>query len=398
MEETMYSKDISGNVPLYGQEMCYWCGAANAQMSRNGYPNPADRLFYTQLDLWNSIQVNNSTDPADSGWATDPHGLQGCLQSAANPSGVHWAEFTNAGRDGLLFSILYWMNQRAFPAPTLVDQGGDWVVIVGWTTDVEPTLGSNPVLQSIHYRDPEPHNVGTDTLMTAAQWYSGPWNGAVMYSGTWLNKYVAIVEPPIKKGVARVKQVKRTGTKLLNPAEAVAAARRWIEEHRLSEIPKYSILSRKDTEVLTPLLVREEPPIPPVGQRGSSSKKSRNADVPHYYIVPFGLRGERADSGSPLARVCVLVNAYTGAFEEVTAFGQPLKHLTKEEALNVVAAALRDTPKRLSNAEVTLMFRPGDITHVRTYPFWRVQIGKRTLYVDQLGKLYGKLLPAIPGD
>ena len=391
----MYTKDISGNVPLYGQEMCFWCGAASAQMSRNGYPNPPDRLFYAQLDLWNSIQANNSTAPADSGWATDPHGLQGCLQSAANPAGVHWSEFANASRDGLLFSTLYWMNRREYPAPTLVNQGGHWVVIVGWTTDVEPVAGSSPVLQSIHYHDPEPHDVGTDTMMTAAQWYGGPWNGAVMYSGTWLNQYVAIVEPPLKKGRARVKQVKRTGARLLTPAQAVAAARRWIEEHRLGEIPRYSLLKRKGVDVLTPLLVREEPPIRPAGQR---ARATRDARVPHYYIVPFGVRGERSEGGSPLARVCVLVNGYTGAFEEVTAFGQALKHLTGQEALNVVAAALKVGRNRLKNADATLMFQPGDITHVRTYPFWRVQVGRRILYVDQLGRLYGKLLPAIPGD
>jgi hypothetical protein len=227
-EDTMFTKDLSGNVPLYGQEMCYWCGAASAQMSRNGYPNPADRLFYTQLDLWNSIQANNSTAPADTGWATDPHGLQGCLQSAANPAGVHWSEFANTSRDTLLFSTLYWMNRREFTAPTLVNQGGHWVVIVGWTTDVEPIAGSSPVLQSIHFHDPEPHNIGTDTTMTAAQWYAGPWNGAVMYSGTWLNEYIAIVEPPVIKGKAQVKQAKRTGGRVLTPAQAVAAARRWI--------------------------------------------------------------------------------------------------------------------------------------------------------------------------
>ena len=32
-------------------------------------------------------------------------------------------------------------------------------------------------------------------MMAAAQWCGGPWNGAVMYGGTWLNN-VAIVEPP----------------------------------------------------------------------------------------------------------------------------------------------------------------------------------------------------------
>jgi hypothetical protein len=394
----MYTRDIGGNVPLYGQEMCIWCGASSAQMSRNGYPNPSDRLFYTQVDLWNSIQANNSTNPADAGWATDPHGLQGCLQSAANPAGVHWSEFSNTSRDGLLFSTLYWMNLREFPAPTLVNQGGHWVVIVGWTTDVEPVSGSSPVLQSIHYHDPEPHNVGTDTMMTAAQWYGGPWNGAVMYSGTWLNKYVAIVEPPIAKGNARVQPVKRTGTKLLRPAQAVAAARRWIVEERLGEVPKYALLAGRGAEVLTPMLVREEPPIASGDQRIRSRTRSRAFDVPHYYIVPFGLRGERSESGSPLARVCVLVNAFTGALEEVTAFGQPIKHLTEKEAVKVAAAALRVAPNRLRNVEATLMFRPGDITHVRTYPFWRVQIGDRILYVDQLSKVYGKLLPAVPGD
>lgn len=394
----MYTKDVSGNVPLYGQEMCYWCGAESAQMSRNGYPNPPDRLYYTQLDLWNSIQMNNSTAPADSGWATDPHGLQGCLQSAANPAGVDWAEFANASRDALLFATLYWMNNREFPAPTLVNQGGHWVVIVGWTTDVEPIAGSSPVLQSIHYHDPEPHDVGTDTMMTAAQWFGGPWNGAVMYPGSWLGKYVAIVEPPLTKGTARVKAAKRTGTRLLKPEQAVAAARKWIDEHRLGEMPKYSLLARRDVEALTPLLVREEPPIRPLGERGGSRARSRGAKVPHYYIVPFGIVAERADAGSALARVCVLVNAYTGALEDVSAFGRSVKHLTEAEALGVVAAALKVAPKRLRDVEATLMFQPGDITHVRTYPFWRVRVGDRTVYVDQLGTLYGKLLPAIPGD
>jgi hypothetical protein len=394
----MFTKDLGANVPLYGQEMCYWCGAASAQMSRNGYPNAADRLFYTQLDLWNSIQANNSTAAADSGWATDPHGLRGCLQSAANPAGVDWDEFTNASRDGLLFSTLYWMNRREFPAPTLVNQGGHWVVIVGWTTDVEPVTGSNPVLQSIHFHDPEPHNVGTDTTMTAAQWYSGPWNGAVVYSGTWLNEYVAIVEPPIVKGKARVKQVKRTGRKLITPAQAAAAARRSITEQHLAEMPKYALLAQKGVEQLPPLLVREEPPIPPLEQRGRTRLRERTAAATHYYIVPFGNRNERHTDGSPLARVCVLVNGYTGAFEEITVFGRALKHLSKQEALNTVASAMRVTPKQMRGVEATLMFQAGDITHVRTYPFWRVRVASRTLYVDQVGTLYGKLLPAIPGD
>ncbi len=384
----MFTKDLSANVTLYGQEQCCWCGAASGQMARNGYPSPADRLFYSQQSIWNTIQVHNSTDPADTNWCTDPHGLTGCLQSLNNPAGVHWVEFANASRDSVLFDILFWMNRLEYPAPVLINQGGHWVVIVGFTTDVEPVEGSTPTLQSINFFDPEPHNVGTDTTMTGAQWTGtyGPWDGPVSYAGTWLNQYVAVVEPPINEGRVRVNHETRTGDKLLTPARARERALHWIAERRLPEQRQYRLLGREDVDALEPLLVREQ----------RQGKQSRN--VPYYYIVPFGLRSEMGERGTRLARVCVLVNAYTGNFEEVTAFGQPMRYLPREEALDIIAAALHQDRKKLEDAEVTLLFQPSDITHVRTWPFWRVKLGRRTVYVDQLGKLYGKLLPSVPGD
>jgi hypothetical protein len=384
--KNMFTKDLSANVPLYGQEQCFWCGAASGQMARNGYPNPADRLFYAQVDVWNTIQVHNSTIPADTGWATDPHGLTGCLQALNNPAGVHWVEFAYPSRDTLLFEILYWINNRSYPSPVLINQGGHWVDIVGYVTDVEPVYGSSPVLQTISTHDPEPHNVGTSSTFSAAQWFGGPWNGAVTYAGTWQNQYVAVIEPPTQKGKVQVKQVKRTGNKLLSPSQAVEFAKRWIAEFGLGRQDKYTLLAHKEVSAGDPLLVREGMP------------RSEAKNVPHYYIVPFGFRHEFAERGSQLTRVCVLVNAFTGAFEEVTAFGKPIRYLSQKEALAVVAAALRRDSGELKKAEMTLMFHPGDITHIRTYPVWQVKIGERTVYVDQLGKLYGKFLPSIPGD
>jgi hypothetical protein len=204
------------------------------------------------------IQSYNSTLPADSGWATDPQGLVGALQNLARPAGVDWVAFVNPSRDWVMFETLFWMNIEKYPSPVLVNQGGHWVVIVGWTTDVEPVSGSSPVLQSIHFHDPEPHNVGTDTNMTGAQWYAGPWNGPVMYAGSWLNDYVAVVEPPTSEGAVSVKQIKRTGTKLLSPEEALEKAHGIIEERKLAEHPQYALLAREDVAASTPMLVREE--------------------------------------------------------------------------------------------------------------------------------------------
>jgi len=380
----MYTVDLSANVPLYGQEQCFYCGPASAQMARNGYPNPADRLFYAQDDLWNVIQANNSTLPADSAWATDPHGLTGCMNLLSNPAGVHWSEFANASRDIVLFDTLYWMNRRHFPSPVLINRGGHWIDIVGYVTDVEPVAGSSPVLQSISVNDPEPHNVGTSTTFSAAQWFGGPWNGDVMYSGSWFGKYVTVVEPPIGEGRVIVKRVKRTGDRFIKPEEAQRLAQEWLREYRSDNQDKHGF-DREDFQPMEPLLVRE-----------GVSKRAKT--VPHYYIVPFALRNEFAERGSQRARGCVLVNAYTGAFEEVTTFGRPVRYLTREEALAVVASALRKDVRKLQKVDASLMFEAGDITHIRSYPFWQVDVGDRTLYVDQLGKLYGKFLPAIPGD
>lgn len=382
----MYTKDLSGNVPLYGQEQDNFCGPASAQMARNGYPNAGDRLFYAQPDLWNTIQIYNSSNAVDVAehWASDPHGVTGCLQNLANPPGVQWIEFS-ATRDQVLFDILFWMNTREYPSPVLINAGWHWVVIVGWTTDAEPVQGSKPVLQSIDVHDAEPENMGSDTRFTAAQWYAGPWNCAVSVRGTWLNKYVAVVEPPLARGRVRVKQVNRTGTKLLTPEQALDRARRAIEEQQLGDNPKYALLRRDDAVAATPLLVREE----------TAGSKARN--VPQYYIVGFGLRGETDDRGEPLTRIAILVNAYSGTMEEVTALGRPIRYLKEDEARAVVARAMHREPEELSGAEAGLMFQFGGISHIRSYPFWRVQVRKKKVYVDQLGQVYTKLPSGTPG-
>ena len=269
--------------------MCFWCGARRAPKCL-GTAIPTRRIACSTRNSTSGIRSRRTTDlipPIAHGRPT-----RTVYRGVFSPRRILPVYTGRSSRMRAVtvccFPRSTGINRREYPAPTLVNKGGHWVVIVGWTTDVEPLAGSSPVLQSIHYHDPEPHNVGTDTMMTAAQRYGGPWNGAVMYGGTWLNKYVAIVEPPLTKGQARVKQVRRTGSTLLRPSQAVAAARRWIAEHRLAEMPKYSLLGRKTVEVLPPLLVREEPPIAPERRRVRSRPTSREI-VPHYYIVPFGI-------------------------------------------------------------------------------------------------------------
>jgi hypothetical protein len=382
--------DLTGNVPIYGQERCNWCGAASAQMIMDGYPNPADRIFHTQQDIWDTIQANNSTDPTDvaQGWATDPFGLREALKNLNPPPGGTWSVHANANRDTVMFDILYWMNRNSYPVATLINRGGHWVVIVGYETDIEPVAGSTPTLQEITINDPEPHNVGSQSTMTAAVWYATDWVGSVWYAGTWDNQYVAVIEPPVEKGKVKVDRIERIGDKIISPQEAVRYARSWIDKLEIGKKPSYAILLKEGVKELEPMLVREQ--IKP----GLEEEKK----VPHYYIVPFGFNHEIVQCGERLTRACVIVNAYTGQFEEVGIFGKPVRYLPQKEALNIVIRSLGRKPRETLRLKATLMFQPSDITHIRLYPFWKVTGADRVLYVDQLGEVHTTIQPSVPGD
>ena len=384
----MYTLDLSSNVTLYGQQDDKFCGAASAEMTRNGYPNPADRYLYAQPALWNTIRFYNSSNAVDvsQNWNTDPDGMKGCLASLGNPAGVQWIECADAKRDALLFEILFWMNSRKYPSPVVTNAGWHWVVVVGWTTDIEPVAGSTPTLQWIHVCDPKPKNVGSHHSYPAGQWYAGPWFSAITLAGTWLGQYVAVVEPPKGRGTVRVNEVERTGVEKKSADEVGELVRRAIKEQGLADNPRYALLGREDAVMAAPLLVRDE-------MAGSEGR-----DAPLYYIVGFGLRGETDEQGERLVRVAVLMNAYTGNLEELTAFGSPISYLTEAQARAVVARAMHLEPEQLKDAQADRMFQFGEISQIRSYPFWRIKVGEKNVYVDQLGQVYTKLSRGTPGD
>lgn len=400
VKELTHEVDVGGNVPLYGQQACVWCGAASAQMIMNGYPDPLDRVWINQgppniPNCWDTIQANNGTDPTDlaQNWATDPIGLRECLMLLNPPPGGTWNIHMKTNRDTLLFNILYWMNRNNYPVATLINRGGHWVVIVRFESDIEPVLGSSPTLQEITYHDPEPHNVGSIITKTGADWYADEWNGAIRYAGTWHDTYVAVIEPPVK-GAVRIEKVVRVGEKIIGPDEAVKYAYRWIKELGIARKPPYNILEKKGIRNLPPILVRGE-------IRPGMEKMGR---VPYYYLVPFGFERETEACKVPLARIGVIVNAYTGRFEEVGAFGKPVRFLPEKDAINIAAKAMHlkdeEIQKMVSEKQIKAiaMFQPSDITHIRIYPFWRITVKEKALYVDQLGKLYSVVKPSVPGD
>jgi len=85
--------------------------------------------------------------------------------------------------------------------------------------------------------------------------------------------------------------------------------------------------------------VREWPQCALLGNSGITPQPPMLMDEPseedggadsHSYIVPYGLKGEQSPSGIPITRLCIVVDAVTGEFEEVATFGKPIAYLQRE--------------------------------------------------------------------
>jgi len=189
----MYTKELD-YVPFFLEKPGPYCGPANAQMARDGYPDPSNRVKYDQDFLFNIIKAHNSETPPDPKyWNTDPKGLLECLQSLSSLP-VDWVDHSVTDPDDAMMFILQSMNRTGFPLPALVHGGHHWVLIVGWQTDVEPTGTNKPRLQHIHILDPQEKGA-SHSHITAKTWKK--YFNKVVIPGTWSKKYVAIGQDPL---------------------------------------------------------------------------------------------------------------------------------------------------------------------------------------------------------
>jgi hypothetical protein len=375
----MFERDLSATVKLRKQEGTYWCGKAVGQMIRNGYPPSAGSHFYEQTYLHDVIENNESKAAVDTQheWATDPLGLTTCLNSLNNPASVRWHQRVNANKRALLFDVLSSIDRRGFPAAMLVTGGSHWVTIVGYITDTKPVAGSAATLQYIKFYDSA--GDGTCNKVTADTWRL--WHTPVSYSGTWHGKFVAVVESPADTGIVNVPSVERIGPELLSWPEARDFASQSVESLGLGDEEEFGSLDLVDIDLPEPLLVRDE-------------SVEGTEEVPFYYLIPYRLR-ETAGEG---IGGCVLVNAFTGRFEQVTVFRRPVQFLTRAAVTNLVMGTLKVAGAVLGDVDVSLVYKPSSISYSRALPLWRVTTGDSTVYVDQQGKIHRTLPQGPPGN
>ncbi|MCP5107987.1 MAG: hypothetical protein GY950_31650 [bacterium] len=163
----------------------------------------------------------------------------------------------------------------------------------------------------------------------------------------------------------------RIGDTVISPEEAIEYAEYWKKKLKLGKKnPAYALLwkEKKKAVPLEPILVREE-----------LNPDLENTSVPYYYIVPYA-REDEAEDG--ISRVSVLINAFTGNFEEVTGYDESIKYLKKNKALEAIAGYKELTMEEMINAKAEVIFAPCSLTYLRAKPFWKIEVNNEVSYVE----------------
>jgi hypothetical protein len=339
-------------VPAHSEEALTWCGPATAEMIMEGYP--AGACDETQADIWLSILGNK----VETVWDTDPQGLRGALMDLCSPAPGGWSVYTRTDPDELMYAVSFWMTANSFPAALLMNTQSHnsfvghqehWVVIKGVVTDADPTSSSTVNLQYIWLTDPavplgDPPLERYISAATFAAEFQPVTKAASSYNG----EYVAVIEPPLRPGRVRFDSEILRG-RLIPFPEILRYVKRWVEELELIELGPFKVLA--EAEPMKPLLV--------------------NPEYGGYYVVPFSRDGRTAS-------VAVLVNAYTGRFQEVVTFA-PRRPVLMDDAIEIAAPALHITSPTQATATLvhTREFGP------RYLPSWHVETKGRSVIVGQ---------------
>jgi len=351
------------SVPDHPEEALNWCGPATGQMIMEGYPSGNCSIL--QEDIWMAIQSYK----AEAMWDTDPVGLKEAIKHLCPPAGT-WVVHAETAPQALMYDVAYWMTTNKYPAAGLLNtlphntytaHAEHWVAIRGIITDADPTLpGVTSVnLQFIWFNDPAVPlgDPSIERFVSGSTWYS-EFQPVTKVGSSYHGKYVAIIEPPEVTGRAMAPAEVLIG-KAITPKDALKYAARWVEEYKLYEMEPYKILRK--AKPLKPLLV--------------------NKNYGGYYIIPYTLDGENAQAA-------VMVNAYTGSFQEVGVF-KPVAYMPKEKAINIALKYLKvEKPKKV-NAE--LIFPIGEQTVSRYFPMWKVTIDRKVLGVNRQGKIFTRI-------
>ncbi|MCF6363641.1 MAG: hypothetical protein L3J88_09935 [Gammaproteobacteria bacterium] len=387
----MFTTDLRSQITPYTRQQANWGGAACCRMAMNGYPPGAVSCNINQATIWNYIQANNQEPGVGSwgiGWWADPYAITKTLNDLCPPQ-HSWIDVSGTDKNVVLYTLLRYMANYKYASLVCTFSHDYWKTLVYYKTSDDPRVVNNPTLQRIGFYSPDNGSyseIDGAIWMVSPSYWGAPCNGQVCGQNR-NNKWVGLGEPPEEEGSVEVESISRVGKRLIESKEASKIAQEIVAERRSG---KSEFLARRLNGMCagTPILVRELP----------LCKPKKRAQEVRYYVVPFGNKYELDESDSSSVRLSVLVNAYTGRFEEMTLFSQPVHYLSGQEALRIAARNLGYKPREMPGVELELVAQPSQSVVSAAVPAWSVTVAGRTIHVAQSGQIIGNLaLPTYKG-
>jgi hypothetical protein len=339
-----------------------------------GYPLPSSKLYFKQSDIVNYIVTHNFQKEKNI-WHFDPYALTTTLNSLNKPPSGVWIDVSNTPKEEVLHKLLCWMASYKYPALMCPQKADHWILLVAYLTQDDPRVVTDTTLTTLIYYDPDPDTGGEIAAPGLSVWWPDYLGWDPCPDGQiWKNKWVGIGEPPEEKGSINVEVVSRVGKKLIDPRNASGIATRFLNELRQKEVG-LSLAPLGKVEAAQSMLVRDL----------SVEEKNQEDNVPRYYVVPFIRRYSVDETGTPLAWLSVLVNAYTGRFEGLHIFHEPVRYLSNKEAIKIARANLRLSIREAKSMKVELIFSPLRGFVSGALPAWKVTIQDRAFFITQKG-------------
>ncbi|MCK4351776.1 hypothetical protein KAW65_00020 [candidate division WOR-3 bacterium] len=376
------------DVPSYCQLGGNRCGAACTQMiiqfcCEKETP-PVVPSWYGNLKFNQEYILKGNG--AWSGWMKDYHQTHNIPSPYKHPDAVkeaimelkegapgHFVVFHDVDNSKVMHDMLYWIKEIDYPSATMV-YGRHWVLVYGFKTDVEPTIGNTVSLDSIFIIDPscapcqEPGDGGNPRNISGEGWGAGYWNTGVNFD-SWVGKpyhgeYVAVVEPPVTKGRVKIPKAYVGRKEEIIPVES--ALKKAIGYAR--KLTGYRFLNFM-TKALpqTPLLVEW-----PDNNR-------------YYYLVPFA-----TDKEGP-AKAVMILNPYNGNYYECGALCHPISFVSSKEAVTLTLRKIGIT--EYEKLTTSLKYVYSNLTCSHYYPFWEINVDGKLYYVGQNREVHEEFAP-----
>ncbi|MFX1235608.1 MAG: hypothetical protein ACFFBY_13805 [Promethearchaeota archaeon] len=395
----MFEFDLRDQIPhdnSYGTQEPNWGGAACCQMVMNGYPSGATSCYIDQTTIWNYIQANNKeggTGPWGIGWYADPYAVTKTLNDLCPPQ-HHWVDVSGINKEQVLYTLLRWMAKYKYASLVCVHVHDLWRVLVYYKTSDDPQQVTNPEVNLIGFYIPYYSEwlggpVVDYSEIDGNAWMEGPYNWGLPCNGfygtpntcgqIWNGKWVGVGEPPEKEGKVKIEIFSRVGKEVIEPKKASEIARKFVAS-RIRDKTKFISRYFFGIQDSKPMLVRELP---------IKNVKENVDKTVHYYIVPFINKYEVNRKGDPITRLSVLINAYTGQFEELRIFSRPVRYLSEEEALNIAKRNLRLNQSELQELNTELVFSPIHPYIKNVLPAWKFKVKEKTIFITQNGLIVG---------